>query len=136
MKGVRPCLASDLPDVAALHQRVFHQASGLSTTALSAYMNEGFFGNPWSDPCIPSLVYEDEGRIVGFLGVVPRKMFLKERPIRVAVSSQLIVDPIAHSSGAAFHLQHRLLSGPQNLSLTDGANDVGHRFWETAGGKT
>lgn len=136
MKGIRPCLKEDLPDVAALHESVFQRASGLSTAALTTYLEEVFFGNPWCDPTMPSLVYEENRRIIGFLGVVPRKMLLKGRRIRVAVGSQLMVDPISRCSHAAFQLQHRFLSGPQELSLSDGANDLGHKLWETAGGRT
>lgn len=136
MKGTRPCFKEDLPDVAALHQKAFHNSSGLSTAALITYLEVIFFGNPWYDPATPSLVYEEDGGIIGFLGVVPRPMQLKGRPIRVAVSSQLMVDPERRSSHAAFQLHHKFLSGPQQLSLTDGANDLGHKLWEMAGGRT
>ena len=136
MKGIRSCLKEDLPDVAVLHERAFQYASGLSTAALTTYLEAVFFGNPWYDPATPSLLYEEDGKIIGFLGVVPRRMLLKARHIRVAVSSQLMVDPTRRSSPAAFQLQHKFLSGPQELSLTDGANDLGHKLWEIGGGRT
>lgn len=135
-KGTRPCSERDLADVAALHQRVFDHASGLSTEALATHLREVFFGNPWYDPEMPSLVCEDEGRIIGFLGVVPRRMLMNGRPIRVAVSSKLMVEPRSRWSPAGLHLIQRLLSGPQDLTISDLANDGSRKLWQAFGGTT
>ena len=48
---------------------------------------------PVADPTLPSLVYEEDGRITGFIGVMPRRMTMGGRQFHAAVSSQFVVDP-------------------------------------------
>jgi hypothetical protein len=99
-------------------------------------MQEVFLENPWYDESIPALVYEREKRIVGFLGVVPRRMLMNGRHIRAAVSSKLMVEPRSRWSPAGFHLIKRLFSGPQELTISDLANDNGRKLWQAFGGTT
>jgi hypothetical protein len=101
------------------------------------YFRHVFFENPSADAALPSLVYEeDDGRIVGFLGIVPRRMVMNGRHIRVAVSSQFIVDPASCVPVVAVRLARTFLSGPQDLSIADEANDESRRIWEGLGGTT
>ena len=109
----------------------------LSSAALPAYFEEIFFRNPWYDEAIPSLVYQEtDGKIIGFLGVVPRQMLFLDRPVRVAVSFHFMVEPESRSSMAGVKLLRAFFAGPQDLSLTDGAGQVGRRIWEGVGGAT
>ncbi|MCI0336808.1 MAG: hypothetical protein L0226_04485 [Acidobacteria bacterium] len=109
----------------------------LSVAALNDYFEHIFFHNPWFDESLPSLVYqESNGRIVGFLGVVPRRMLLRDRPIRVAISFHFMVEPESRSSLAGVQLLKTFFSGPQDLSLTDGAGHAGRKVWEGLGGTT
>ncbi len=109
----------------------------LPTAALPDYFEQIFFHNPWYDEEIPSLVYqESDGKIIGFLGVVPRRMLLQDRSIRAAISFHLMVEPERRSSMAGIHLLKAFFSGPQDLSFTDGAGQIGRKVWEGAGGAT
>ncbi len=109
----------------------------LSSAALPAYFEEIFFHNPWYDEAIPSLVYQErDGKIIGFLGVVPRQMLFLDQPVRVAVSFHFMVEPESRSSMAGVKLLRAFFAGPQDLSLTDGAGQVGRRIWEGVGGST
>lgn len=92
------------------------------------------FENPWRDPQLPSWVAEEDGRIAGFQAVLPRRMLLRGRPIRVAVGCQLMVDPDKRHSLTALRLMKACLSGPQDLTLADGANDASRRLWIGLGG--
>jgi hypothetical protein len=81
------------------------------------------------------LVYQDgQGNIIGFLGIAPRRMLLRDRPIRVALSFHFMVEPDSRSTLAGLHLLKALFSGPQDLALTDSAGQVGRRVWEGVGG--
>ena len=129
----RPFLPRDAADVAALHARVYPE-SGWAAADYEAYLREVLLGNPWLDPEIHSWVMADAGRIVGFLGIVPRRMRFGGRPVRVAVSCQLMVERESRASLAALSLLRRLFAGPQDLAIADGANETSRVVWEACGG--
>ena len=136
MSMIRPFDESDLSAVAGLHRRLYPR-NPFPEEDLRAYFRRIFFENPWYDPSFPSLVSEDSaGRVIGFLGVMQRRMVFQGRPIRVAVSAQLLVDPASRSSLAGVQLLQKFFQGPQDLFITDGANDTARSLWEALGGKT
>ncbi len=96
-----------------------------------------FFRNPWRENKFPSFVYRvSGGKVVGFIGVISRQMRFRGELIKVAVSHRLMVDPGSGCPLAAAQLVRRFLSGPQDLSFSDGANEMGRKFWEGMGGNT
>lgn len=135
---VRPFVKQDVSDIAELYHKCYQKCyldAGGSSSSLRAYIDEVFFHSPWHDRDCPSLVYQaNNGRIVGFLGVIPRRMSANGRPIRVMVSSSFMVEPGSRSTLAAIELLRQFLRGPQDLSMTDGANDVSRQIWEAMGG--
>jgi hypothetical protein len=95
-----------------------------------------FLDNPVSEEPL-SLVYEeDDGRVAGFLGLVPRRVALDGQRFRAVISSQFIVDPASPVALVALRLAKAYLEGPQDLSIADEANDVSRRIWEGLGGQT
>jgi len=122
--------------VVALRQRVFRFSERRSASVLAAYFDRIFFQHPWPDDELPSWVYEDaRGRATGFLGVMPRRMVWRGQVIRVAVATQLMVEP--QSRGLAGRsLVRAFLAGPQDCSLSDTANDAARRLWESLGAAT
>src|SRR5687767_466378 len=85
-------------------------------------------------PEIPSWVAEERGRITGFYGVIPRRMLLRGRPIRVAMGNQFFVDPDKRHSLTALELVKACISGPQDLTFTDTAGQKSGRMWTAIGG--
>jgi hypothetical protein len=140
MDQVRPFVEDDIPQVADLHRRVFRTSAHPSEqlqAQYTRYFKQVFLNNPWYDKDLPSLVYETaQGAITGFLGVMPRWLSIKGRPIQAAVSSQFIVEPGPRSPVAAVQLAKAFLSGPQDLSLADEATTAIRSLWERAGGST
>ena len=137
MGRVRPFVQDDTPQVAGLHWSILHGRNGFPPPALETYLEQLFFRSPWSDSALPSLVYEDDrGTIVGFQGVVPRRMSLHAIPIQVACGCGLVVRPESRSTLAALHLLKAFFSGKQDLSLTDTANQISETIWTALGGKT
>jgi hypothetical protein len=137
MGQVRPFIHDDISQVAELHQKVFGMSDKWSPELYRSYFSEVFLLNPWYDKSLCSLVYEEgNGKIGGFLGVMPRPMWMKGRLIRAAVSSQFIVEPQSRSKLAGVQLLKAFLSGPQDLSLADEANDFSRALWERLGGST
>ena len=134
MNAVREFRREDIQEVAALWLRIFRRSSAHPPKILQDYFREILFESPWADPELPSLVCEDgEHGIVGFLGVMPRRMTYHGRPLRAAVATQLMVDPAARNYPAV-KLMRRFLGGRQDLSYSDGANDDSERLWRACGG--
>lgn len=136
MTGVRPCHPEDIPAIAALHNRVWHNNGSEAPEVPVAHFERVFFGHPFADPECRSLVYEDDaGRVVGCLGAMPRRMSMNGRAVRVAIAHNLVVDPSSRSTLAAVHLLRTFFAGSQDLSVAEG-NDPSRRVWEGLGGVT
>jgi len=135
VQHIRPLRAEDIPDLVALRRRSFTR-SQRPDDEMGDYFEQVFLHNPWRDESLPSLVYAGrDGRPIGFLGVVPRPASFQGHPIRIAVGTQFMVHP-DHRGVAGLQLLKEFLSGGQDLSLADLANDASHRLWEKLGGRT
>ncbi len=134
MAAIRVFAEDDVPGVVALFARSYPENRWASRAACESYFREMLCNNPWCDLHVPSWVAEQDNRICGFYGVMPRRMVLRGRPIRTAVGCQFMVDPGKHRSLVMLQLVKALLSGPQDLTLVDGANDQVRRIWIGIGG--
>jgi len=131
---IRVLTDGDVPAAAALFARVYPRHGWPSQAACEAYFREMIFENPWYDPELPSWVAEKDGQILGMQAVMHRPMRFDGRSLRVAVSCQFMVDPANRRSLIALQLMKAYLSGPQDLSLADGASDQSRRLWVGLGG--
>src|SRR5260370_27563518 len=60
-------------------------------------------------------------------------MTFQDKPIRVAIGTQLMVSPESRGL-AGRRLVRAFLTGPQDLSVSDLGNDATRRLWESLGG--
>ena len=133
---IRPFRHEDIPAVIEIRQLAFRHSVRTSTGDLSAYFARTFLDGPWYDPTLPSLVHLDEaGAVNGFVGVVPRQMRSEGKTLRVVVPTQLMVRP-GSPSGSGLRLVRAVFEGPQDLTISDVANDAARRLWERVGGHT
>lgn len=136
MGAVRAMEDRDLPQVAALYERVVGLKTCRDRERLRERLMRVFVNHPWRDQRIPSRVYEEpDGSIVGCLGVVPRPMTLNGRPVTAAISHSFLVQPSSRASLAALHLVREFLAGPQDLAMCQG-DDISRKLWELTGGVT
>lgn len=136
MGHVRPLVEEDIPQLVELYHDVFGPVAGSSAPALGAIFDEIFCRNPWRDEALPSLVYQESlGKIIGCLGVMPRRMSMNGRPLQVAVSHTFMVERRSRATLAGVELLRRFLSGPQDLSLAQGGH-LGSKILKGFGGST
>jgi CelD/BcsL family acetyltransferase involved in cellulose biosynthesis len=137
---IRTFASDDVGLVARLHHSLYHCSEEYSREIDLVYrffFHDVYLSNPWYEEQLSSLVYEEaDGRITGFLGVMPRSMRIGGRPIRAAISSMFMVEPNSRSSLAAVQLMKAFISGPQDLSLADEATEGARKLWERLGGHT
>jgi len=130
---VRPFTEDDVPQVADLYWTVLRERTGACPVELQSDIHELYFKNPWFDGALPSLVFDDKGKITGFLGVVPRRMSLGGQSVRTAFGGNFVVHPDSRSSLAGLYLLRTYMSAAQDISLTDSANDVSRALLERLG---
>ena len=130
MSEIRPFAAADIPVVADMFQRILRKSDRPAAPSLKAYLGELFLDPPDFDPAIVSLVHErTDGSVSGFLGVLPQPMELDGVGLRAAICGTLMVDNHAEDPFAGARLLRAFLAGPQDLSLTETANDVSTAMW-------
>lgn len=135
MAGLRPFTREDAAATADLYLRSYRDRSSPAPEAMARYFTTIYCENPWLDPELPSWVFqEDDGAITGFLGIVPRPMTFRGRPIRAAVLSTVMVDPSRRGRSIGRQLMEQGFDGPQDLFYTDGANAASQRLWKACGG--
>ncbi len=126
-----------IPRVADLWGRAYRKFEGPAPESLRRYFERIYFQNPWSDPELPSYVFEGvDGELGGFIGLFPRSMIFKGRPIRMRVLSTVMVDPRSRGRGIGLELMQTAAKGPQDLFYCDGANAASAALWKSAGGRT
>ena len=134
MARIRVLAEDDLEGVIELFGRVYPARRWASPKACHSYFREILFDNPWRDLEVPSWVAEEGGRIRGVYAMMPRRMLLRGRPLRVAAACQFMVDPDRRNTLTALQLAKACLSGPQDLTLADGAHEQVRRMWIGVGG--
>jgi hypothetical protein len=134
--GIRRFGEEDLPEVADLHRRVLRMNAPAPAGWMQAYQKyfgEVFLSEAAVSAGLPSLVYQREGRILGFLGVMPRRMQFQGRSLLAAVCSQFVVDP-AERGQAGLQMLKRCFAGNQDVSISDEAGECTRKIWEWCGG--
>jgi hypothetical protein len=132
---IRPVERGDLRQVTELYERAVRVGGGMPPPGLASYFERTLLDYPWADPDVPPLVYDAGDRgIVGFIGSHVRRLLIAGRPIRMGCAGQLFTDPLERRFGVGARLLRSYLAGPQELTITDGANAVVHEMWVRLGG--
>jgi hypothetical protein len=136
MSEIRAMLREEIPQVAELYRFVDKSDWRIPPEELPTWLDRTLFGHPWVDPEIPSLVYVDNsGEILGFVGSHVRRMRFEGQPIRMTAGGPLIAHPKVRNLGVGARLLRSLFTGPQDLTITDGASDEIRQIFELVGGQ-
>jgi len=136
--AIRPFREDDIGQAAELHRSVFGTGPSMSPglrDLYDGYFRQVFLSHPRQREDLPSLVYEEGGRVMGFAGSVPRAMRMHGRPVLARLTSQFVVDPQRRGLVGVKMLQ-AMLNGPQDLTVADESNTSSRRIWEALGGHT
>jgi hypothetical protein len=136
MSDIRTCTAADIPAVARMFQHAFRDASRDAPASLESYLRELFLDHPWRDPETASRVFVGaDGRVHGFIGVLPMRMSFHGQPVRAALASSLVVDNPTENPMAGARLLRSYLTGPQELCVSETSNPTALGMWERMGGR-
>ena len=135
MTEIRACTREDIPAIARIFQKRFRNPSRRAPNSLESCLHEIFFDHPWYDRELSTRVFvAPEGGVAGFIGVVPLHMSFRGRPVRAAVPTSLAVEDPKRYPLAGAKLMRSFLSGPQDISVSEPANDVSQAMWTRLGG--
>lgn len=124
-EGVRVFDRSHSDAVARLFHKRFRGNKGPVAASLAAYLRELFLEHPWRDPELPSLVHVGEdGRVEGFIGVLPLRLMFEGRRVRAAIAGSLMVDEPEKKPLTGAKLMRKFILGPQDITITESANAV------------
>ncbi|MES5044248.1 hypothetical protein ABVB72_03095 [Rhizobium nepotum] len=136
MSEVRSFVADDLGSVAEMFHRNLRKKNDAATDDLRAYLRTLFLENKSIHQDIRSKVYiREDGRVSGFLGVLPVAMELRDRQIEAAVCSSFVAEDRETDPFAGARLLREVLAGPQELTFGETINDVSTEMWKTMRGQ-
>jgi hypothetical protein len=136
MSEIRPLEPAEVAQVARLYDLVMGAGGGTREEVVEAFFRRTLLESPWADPELPTLVYVDDGEVLGVISSNARRMRFDGAPIRMVCSANLIVHPRVRRLAVGARLMKTLLSGPQELTITDGATNEVRLMWERMGGAT
>ncbi len=128
MAEIRQVSEKDLPEVLELLGKRF---GGWSSSV--ERLRDMMLDYPWADDELRPLVsVNGQGRIQGFIGVQVRRLLFDGNPIRGVIATHLAVTEDAGPAGAL--LMRHVLSGPQELTWSDGSTKAVVKIWRAFGG--
>jgi hypothetical protein len=135
--GIRAFAASDAAEVAALFRRTFMRERWVAQPALAAAFRDIFLTDSYGCTQNGSLVFaEGDGRITGFVGVVPTLFHVGDRIINVAVVGSLMVEDHQGNPLKGARLVRAVATGGYDLVLSETANGVSRRMWDRIGSRS
>ena len=137
MNGIRPFAESDIAAVIAMHCDAFGNPRPRTQAAEAEYRNwltAVFLDNPMRIRGLESIVFEDDGEIIGFLGIVARRLRLNGITYRGSVCSNFCVHP-DRRGGVGSQLLSHYRELDQDVAFVDEVRDRAGVLFERRGWK-
>ncbi len=126
----------DIEEVAKLSQIYFPRSSEVSISYLKKTIDELYFNDGEKSSAISSLVSRSkEGNVDGFLGVTTTSFLYKGSKITAANCHHLMATEKAREQLIPMKMLQEFISGPQELSFSDGSVETMQLFWKRLGGE-
>lgn len=136
MGTVRPLTLADGPQLAEVHLSAFGHIGNTEAEVRKAYSPEHLshvVQHRYAANSASSMVFEVDGKIIGFVLVACRPARLHGETVWIASTSHLAVTVEGRSSLAAIHLLRAVTDGPQDLTYADRSNEAGRKSLSAAG---
>lgn len=133
---ITPLIPDDIEDIIQLSQKYFPLSKEVSIQYLKKTLHDLYFHGTNYQPNITSLVSRSKkNSINGFLGVTTQTFCYKKREITVANCHHLMATEEARSQLIPMRMLQKFISGPQDLSFSDGSVKEMRLFWKRFGGE-
>jgi hypothetical protein len=135
MTRIRALSHDDIAQVADLHRDVMETGPRMTAPLLERYrawLTTVFLENPMRTVGIESLVYEDDGDIVGFIGVVARQVSIRKRVFRGSAASNFCVRR-SHRGRVGMQMAREYLARSSEFALIDELTDRTRSLWDRLG---
>jgi hypothetical protein len=127
---VRPVTADDIPAIGRLFQTVLRKTDDAPSASLLEYLERVFVSSRSAEPDISSLVHQSaDGAISGFIGIIAMPFQVDGVKRRAAFAGTLMVDERARDPLAGARLLRAFLAGPQDITLSETANEISQGLW-------
>lgn len=111
MIEIRPYRDEDLPAVREFYSRAFSGDQERKVKAFEWIQS----GNPRRTPEYSYLLCFDDGRLVGYWGLMPQVYYLRGTPVPICFSQEALVDPLCRGRGIAKKLMEAVNGTPCTL---------------------
>lgn len=135
MSGIRPFAESDIASVIALHCDAFGNPRPRSPVAEEEYrrwLTTVFLENPMRTAGLESIVCEEDGQVIGFLGIVARRLRMNGTIYRATVCSNFCVHP-DRRGGVGSQLLSHYREMDQDVAFVDEVRDRAGALFERRG---
>lgn len=135
MRGIRQFEASDIPLVTSLHCDAFGNPRPRSIAEKEEYqrwLTTVFLDNPMRAEGLASIVFEEDGELVGFLGIVARRLRLNGKTYQGSVCSNFCVRP-DRRGGVGAQLLTYYRSMQQDVAFVDEVRDRAGALFQRCG---
>lgn len=130
MSEVRNITPRDMPAVASMFWNMFKTTKASVPQSLVDYLSKLYLHPSRADSDIISQVHvRGDGVLNGFIGSIPLRMSLDGSLVRAAICGPLMVEDYADDPLAGARLLRAFLAGPQDVSLSETANETSRIMW-------
>ncbi|ATU93874.1 hypothetical protein [Phyllobacterium zundukense] len=130
MSEIRNITPRDIPAVANMFWGMFKTEKTSVPQSLVDYLSKLYLNPSRGDSDIISQVHiRSDGVLNGFIGSIPLRMSLDGSLVRAAICGPLMVEDHAADPLAGARLLRAFLAGPQDVSLSETANETSRIMW-------
>ncbi len=130
MSEVRSITPRDIPAVANMFWSMFKTTKASVPQSLVEYLSKLYLDPSRGDSDIISQVHiRSDGVLNGFIGSIPLRMSFDGSLVRAAICGPLMVEDHADDPLAGARLLRAFLAGPQDVSLSETANETSRIMW-------
>ncbi|MEP7456465.1 hypothetical protein [Phyllobacterium sp. SB3] len=132
---IRNLMPRDIPEVAAMFWRMFKPASATIPASIADYLSDLYLDPDNNTGIISQVHIRQDGVLTGFIGALPLKMAFSGHVLQAAICGPLMVEDHLRDPLAGARLLRAFLAGPQDLSLSETANETSRIMWSKLRGK-